>query len=99
MMNENAIILVQEIIIQWTPKSRGTADASERNAMPEAFLLPYLGEIQYPHAIVHDRVTFPKGDSHHIEIRAFLPPQNSVFRCVWIGQAEANISVTFRYIE
>lgn len=97
-IGDNTIILVQEIVSRWAAGTRSRWSAIERASIPEGFGLPVLDKIQYPLAVIYDKVTsFTVEAKHLIEIREFLPTQRSYFGCTWISMEDEKVSVTFSY--
>ena len=90
------LLVVQEIIVTWTKKSRGGAMAAQRNAIPEAFPLPSVPDIKYSSALVHNKVTFYKGAHHHITVEALLQ-KNVYWGCTSAYWDGTHIVVTFSY--
>lgn len=92
-----ATIIVQEIIVQWSQRSRGVEAAKVRNAIPETFAVPYFPAMSYVQNIVHDKVTFEAGTRHILAVKEFVRNKRVKFGCTRLSWDGNRLVVTYSY--
>jgi hypothetical protein len=91
------ILAVQEVVVTWTKQARGGQEAARRNAIPEAFPLLSIPQINEPLALLHDKVTSFE-DTHHTQtVDELIPRKRIYFGCVSTHLEEDKIVAIFAY--
>lgn len=97
------VIVVQEVVVRWTKRSRSGAGAALRNRVPELLPLPWVPEAPGgPLSMVHHQATFREEDGfatpvQHVRAEAVEPDGALHFGCVQLQRVEGALEVVFAY--
>ena len=94
------MLFIQEIRTDWTKQSRGDAEATTRNAVPERLGLPRVAHpLADPLAILHQRVNFDEANdfqrTEKIEQRLLVKKKRERFNGVWVTLEEDTCLLQF----
>ena len=99
------LIVVQEIAIRWSQRTRTPELSRLRNRVPDALPLPYLPALPQPAppiVLVHHAATFSDADAfatpvQKVEVREVQPSKALRFGCVRLRAAEAGVEAVFAW--
>jgi len=96
------LVIVQEIKVSWTKKSRGGEGSVQRNTVPEVFILPPVQPVKYDDVLIHQQIRFGESNDFdmpngELKTEKFEVNTRSEFGCLSLRFKPAQLEIQYKY--